>query len=157
MKQYTNELTPSVLSSFKKPCSTERLANADKEQRLLLKSRAEEMKDRSLMVIWHFSTTGTLTRNGGKIEKTSNSFTLEGGDEVNRAIVGDYAVYPDGTRVRIINGSGANTNGSGVSFALFGSQPDNGDVIVSPPQGYAPLRQSDNSLAMPADFLPAVL
>jgi len=33
MEQYTNELTPSVLASFKNPFSTEQLANADEEQR----------------------------------------------------------------------------------------------------------------------------
>jgi len=65
-----------------------------------------------------------------------------------------YAVYPDGTRARIISGSGSvNTNGSGVSFALVGSQLDNGDVIVSTPQDCALLCQLDNSPAMPADFL----
>ena len=119
------------------------------------------MKDRSLLAIWRFATTGALTQNGGKIEKTSanNLFTLEDGSEINRAMVGDYVVYPDGTRAKIINGSGSvNTNGSGVSFALVGSQLDNGDVIVSTPQDYALLCQLDNSPAMPADFLtPAAL
>ena len=157
MKQYTNELTSSVLASFKEPFSAEQLANADEEQRLIFKSHVEEMEDCSLVAIWRFATVGSLTRNGGKIEKASanDAFTLEDGSEVNRAMVGDYVVYPDGTRARIINGSGSvNTNGSGVSFALVGSQLDNGDVIVSTPQDYALLCQLDNSPAMPADFLP---
>jgi uncharacterized Zn-binding protein involved in type VI secretion len=156
MQQYTNELTPSVLGSFKNPFSPEQLANADEEQRQIYKSHVEEMKDISLVAIWRFATAGSLTRNGGKIEKASanDSFILEDGSEVNRAMVGDYVVYPDGTSARIINGSGSvNTNGSGVSFALVGSQLDNGDVIVSTPQDYALLCQLDNSPAMPADFL----
>ncbi|MEG5551579.1 hypothetical protein UXO11_18500 [Enterobacter wuhouensis] len=163
MQQYTNELTPSVLASFKNPFSPEQLANADEEQRQIFKSHVEEMKDRSLVAIWRFATAGSLTRNGGMIEKASanDSFTLEDGSEVNRAMVGDYVVYPDGTRAKIINGSGSgsvNTNGSGVSFALVGSQLDNGDVIVSTPQDYALLCQLDNSPSMPADFLtPAAL
>lgn len=161
MKQYTNELTPSVLASFKNPFSAEQLVNADEEQRQIFKSHVEEMKDRSLMAIWRFATTGALTQNGGKIEKASanDSFTLEDGSEVNRAMVGDYVVYPDGTRAKIINGSGSvNTNGSGVSYVLVGSQLDNGDVIVSTPQNYALLCQLDNSPAMPVDFLaPAAL
>jgi len=67
----------------------------------------------------------------------NDSFTLENGIKVNRAMVG---------RARIINGSGsASTNGSGVSFALVGSQLDNGDVIVSTPQDYPLLCQLDNS------------
>lgn len=119
------------------------------------------MEDRSLMAIWRFATAGSLTRNGGKIEKASanDSFTLDDGSEVNRAMVGDGVVDPDGTRAKIINGSGSvNTNGSGVSFTLVGSQLDNGDVIVSTPQDYALLWQLDNSPAMPADFLtPAAL
>ncbi|MBS0849866.1 PAAR domain-containing protein [Citrobacter sp. JGM124] len=159
MKQYTNELTPSVLALFKEPFSAEQLSGADEEQRQIFKSHAEEMKDRSLVAIWRFATAGSLTRNGGKIEKASasDSFTLEDGSEVNRAMVGDYVVYPDGTRARIINGSGsANTNGSGVSFALVGSQLDNGDVIVSTPQDCALLCQPGNSPAMPADFLAPV-
>ncbi|ELC3722917.1 hypothetical protein RJE73_004096 [Salmonella enterica] len=107
MKQYTNELTPPALASFKNPFSAEQLANADDEQRQIFKSHVEEMKDRSLLTIWRFATTGALTQNGGKIEKASanDSFTLEDGSEVNRAIVGDYVVYPDGTRAKIINGS----------------------------------------------------
>jgi uncharacterized Zn-binding protein involved in type VI secretion len=161
MKQYTNELTPSVLASFKDPFSPEQLANADEEQRQIFKSHVEEMKDRSLVAIWRFATAGSLTRSGGRIEKASanDSFTLEDGSEVNLAMVGDYVVYPDGTHARIINGSGSvNTNGNGVSFALVGSQLDNGDVIVSTPQNYALLCQLDNSPAMPADFLaPAAL
>ncbi|ENE6993395.1 hypothetical protein ABNV85_004175 [Salmonella enterica] len=107
MKQYTNELTPPMLASFKNPFSAEQLANADDEQRQIFKSHVEEMKDRSLLAIWRFATTGALTQNGGKIEKASanDSFTLEDGSEVNRAMVGDYVVYPDGTRAKIINGS----------------------------------------------------
>jgi len=105
--------------------------------------------------------TGALTRNGGKIEKASanDSFTLKDGSEANRAMVGDYVFYPDGIRAKIINGSGSvNTNGSGVSYALVGSQLDNGNVIVSIPQDYALLCQLDNSPAMSADFLtPAAL
>ncbi|SUG31624.1 Uncharacterised protein [Salmonella enterica subsp. arizonae] len=87
--------------------SAEQLANADDEQRQIFKSHVEEMKDRSLLAIWRFATTGALTQNGGKIEKASanDSFTLEDGSEVNRAMVGDYVVYPDGTRAKIINGS----------------------------------------------------
>lgn len=161
MQQYTNELTPSVLTSFKNPFSPDQLANADEEQRQIFKSPVEEMKDRSLVAIWRFATAGSLTQNGGKIEKVSanDSFTLEDGSEVNRAMVGDYVIYANGTRARIINGSGSvNTNGNGVSYALVGSQLDNGDVIVSTPQDYALLCQLDNSPAMPADFLtPAAL
>lgn len=158
-QQYTNELTPSVLASFKNPFSAEQLANADEEQRQIFKSHVEEMKDLSLMAIWRFATAGSLTRNGGKIEKASanDSFTLEDGNEVNRAMVGDYVVYPDGKRARIINGSGsAATNGNGVSFALVGSQLDNGDVIISTPQDFALLCQLENSPTMPADFLAPV-
>lgn len=156
MNQYSNELTPSVLASFKDPFSEEQLANADEEQRQIFKSHIEEMKDRSLMAIWRFATTGALTRNDGKIEKASanDSFILEDGSEVNRAMVGDYVVYPNGTRAKIINGSGSvNTNDSGVSFALVGSKLDNGDMIISTPQDSAFLYLLDNSPAMPADFL----
>ncbi|HBR2800908.1 TPA: PAAR domain-containing protein [Klebsiella pneumoniae] len=160
MKQYTNELTPSVLTSFKNPFSPAQLANADEEQRQIFKSHVEEMKDRSLVAIWRFATAGSLTQNGGKIEKASanDSFTLEDGSEVNRAMVGDYVIYPDGTCARIINGSGSVNTNNGVSYALVGSQLDNGDVIVSTPQDYALLCLLDNSPAMPADFLtPAAL
>ena len=161
MRQYTNGLIPSVLASFKNPFSTEQLANAGEEQRQIFISHVEEMKDRSLMAIWRFATTGALARNRGKIEKASanDSLTLEDGSEVNRAMAEDYVIYPDGKRERIINGSGSvNTNGRGVSYALVGSQPDNGDAIVNTPQDYALLYQLDNSPAMPADFLtPAAL
>lgn len=159
MQQYTNEITSSVIALFKNPFSAERLASADDEQRQIFNSHVEEMKDRSLVEIWRFATAGSLTRNGGKIEQASanDSFTLEDGSKVNRAMVGDYVVYPDGTRTRIISGSGsAATNGNGVSFALVGSQLDNGDVIISTPQDFALLCQLGNSPAMPADFLTPV-
>ncbi|WP_253382164.1 hypothetical protein [unidentified bacterial endosymbiont] len=60
------------------------------------------------MAIWRFATTGAFTQNGGKIENASanDSFTLEDGSEANRARVGDYVVYPDGTGAKIINGQG---------------------------------------------------
>ena len=156
MKQYTNELTPPVHASFKNPFSAEQLANADDEQRQIFKSHVEEMKDRSLLAIWRFATTGALTQNGGKIAKASanDSFTLEDGREVSRAMVGDYVVYPDGTCAKIINGSvSVSTNGNDVSYALVGSQLDTGNVIISTPQDYALLCQLDNSPAMQVDFL----
>ncbi|MCG0457016.1 hypothetical protein L6R44_13095 [Enterobacter cloacae complex sp. ECC445] len=161
MQQYTNEITPSLIASHKNPFPAERWANANETERQIFESHVEEMKERSLVAIWRFATTGALTRDGGRIEQASanDTFTLEDGSEVSRAMVGDYVVYPDGTRAKIINGSGSvNTSGNGVSFALVGSQLDNGDVIVSTPQDYALLCQLDNSPAMPADFLaPAAL
>ncbi len=156
MKQYSNELTASVLDSFDNPFSAEQLANADEEQRQIFKSHIEEMKGRDLMAIWRFATTGALTRNGGRVEKASSndSFILEDGSEVNRAMVGDYVVYPNGTRAKIISGSGSvSTNENGVSFALVGSRLDNGDMIISTPQDDDFLCLLDNSPAMPADFL----
>lgn len=159
MQQYTNEITPSLIALFKNPFPAERWANADEEECQFLEAHAEEMKDRSLLAIWRFATTGSSTRDGGKIEHASanETFTLDDGSKVSRAMVGDDVVYPNGTRARIISGSGfASTNGKGVSYALVGSLLDNGDVIVSTPQDLALLCQWDNSPAMPVDFLTPV-
>lgn len=159
MQKYTNEITTSVIALFKNPYSVEQLANADDEQRQIFESHVEEMKDRSLVEIWRFATAGSLTLNGGKIEHASanDSLTLKDGSEVSRAMVGDDVVYPDGTRAKIISGSGSvATNGDGVSFALVGSLLENGDVIISTPQDFALLCQLDNSTAMPANFLTPV-
>ena len=159
MKQYTNELTSSVITILKNPFRVEQLANTDEEQRQIFKSHVEEMKDRSLLAIWRLPLLERSPKTVGRLRAPAPTiFTLEDGSEVNRAMVGDNGVYPDGIRVGIINGSGSvNTNGGGVSFALVGSQPDNGDVIVSTPRDYALLYQLDNSPAMAADFLVSVV
>jgi len=159
MRQYTNEITSTLIATHKNPFPAERWANADAEDRQFLESHIEEMKERSLVEIWRFATTGALTRDGGRVEQGSanDAFTLADGSKVSRAMVGDYVIYPDGTRARITSGSGTvATDGNGLSYALVGSQLDNKDVIVSTPQDFALLCQLDNSPAMPANFLTPV-
>jgi len=158
MKQYTNEITSTLINTLKNPFPAERWANADAEELHALNSCVEEMKDRSLLQIWRFATTGAVTRDGGIIEhgSASDTFTLSDGIKVSRAMVGDYVVYPDATRARIVSGSGSVNTCGGISYALVGSLLDNGDVIVSTPQDLAFLCQWDNSPAMPVDFLTPV-
>lgn len=159
MQQHTNEITPELINALKNPAPPGGWDNADAEQRQLFKSHAEEMKPRTLLAIWRFATEGSVSRQGGKIEQGSANalLMLSDGSRVRKAMVGDYVVYPDGTRSRIISGSGfAATNGNGTSYALVGSQLDNGDEIVSTPQDMSILSQWDNSSAMPDDFLTVI-
>lgn len=158
MQQYTNEITSDLSDSLKNPFPAERWANVEAEELKVLHSHVEEMKARSLLEIWRFATTGALTRDGGKIERasTNDSFILSDGTKGSHAMVGDYVIYPDVTRARIVSGSGSVATCNGVSYALVGSLLDNGDVIVSTPQDLTLLCQWDNSPAMPADFLAPV-
>lgn len=156
-KQYTNEITPSLIAILKTPYA-ERPADTELQQ--IFSAHTEAMKERTLLGIWRFAVKGAVTHQGGKIEHASGegSLPLINGKSLRQALVGDYVVYPDGHRARIISGSGFTAPGcNGVSFALVGSHLDNGDVIVSTPQDVSALMLWDNSPALPADFLvPAV-
>jgi len=158
-KQYTNEITGELIARIKAPYTAQEMARMDENRRAVIEAHLLDMAARTLISIWRFATEGALSRNGGRIEHGSRHFTfpLSEGRKANKALVGDEVVYPDGSRARIISGSGyAATDGGGVAFALVGSQLDNGDEIISTPQNIALLCQWDNSPAMPDDFLIAV-
>lgn len=155
-KQYTNEITCELIAQMKVPYTVSEMAGMDDERRPLFEEYIREMAPRTLEAIWRFATNGALSRRGGQIEQGSanDEFHLPDGRILNQAMVGDYVIYPDGSRALIISGTGyAVTDGNGISFALVGSKLDNGDEIISTPLPDVLLDQWDNSKPLPDDFL----
>lgn len=159
-KQYTNELSAELLASMDiSPFSSEDLAAMTEGSREQIEVQEEWVRQHPVNALWRFATERSLTRLGGVIENASSpaAFRLDDGSEIRKALVGDCALYPDGSRARIISGAGdAATHSNGVSFALVGSVLDNGDEIVSTPQSMAMLVSRDR-VPMPDNFLVPVL
>lgn len=87
---------------------------------------------------------------GGEIRAVFSESATVGGYFI--AQVGDKVVYPDGSEAMIISGTGVAHMVDGIPVAIVGSELDNGDEIVSTPQGSRLfcLREGD---ARPEGFL----
>lgn len=132
-QQYTNELTTDLLERLRQPHFTDEfLADVDPQARQLLLAEMESVLRRPVLRIFRGATAGSLTRDGGVIREASGKSTLSG---YYAARVGDKAVYTDGREATIICGAGKARMMQGKSMALVGSMLDNGDVIISTPQG----------------------
>ncbi|MCT4708724.1 hypothetical protein MUA04_00505 [Enterobacteriaceae bacterium H11S18] len=152
MKQYTNELTTEMLAAFdQSPFTTEQLAEMNEEARNLIAERNTYNLTHPVTAAYLIATEGSLTRDGGTVisEYNGQQIELENGTLVNVSIVGDEVRYPDGTTAKITTGVG---NTSGKSAALVGSLLDNGDEIISSPQGSV-RRAVRAGETLPANFL----
>lgn len=137
MRQYTNNITPDIIRSLKNLLPESELENFSGEE---WKPVLEEIRKREktpVRAIYRHATAGALTRNGGMVYKASgrNYFLIEDGTELQLALVGDEVVYPNGDTAKIVSGTGELLKSGDRSLALVGSLLDNGDVIVSTPQG----------------------
>ncbi|MEB6479834.1 PAAR domain-containing protein [Acinetobacter vivianii] len=74
---------------------------------------------------------GSKTKNGGLIHASSDSYSIKG---VCLALVGDNAIYIDGSTSKIISGAGSALTIYGKSAALVGSLLENGDEIIDSPE-----------------------
>ena len=74
------------------------------------------------------ATHGSKTRNGGLIKATINKSIKAQGHLI--AVVGDEAIYEDGTTSKIISGAGEAGSIEGHDIALVGSRLENGDEII---------------------------
>ena len=74
------------------------------------------------------ATHGSKTKNGGLIRATLNQKIKAQGHLI--AVVGDEAIYEDGTTSKIISGAGEAGAIEGRDIALVGSRLENGDEIV---------------------------
>ena len=127
MKQYSNELTAEMLAAFDhSPFTTEQLAAINEDARSLIAERNAYNLAHPVTAAYLVATEGSITRDGGIV------FSEYNGTLVNVSVVGDEVRYPNGTTAKITNGVG---NTSGKSAALVGSSLDNGDEIISSPQG----------------------
>ncbi len=124
--------------------------------REIVEAQEAFMREHPVVAIYRIAVDGALTRRGGVVRAAWNGseIELEGGQKVNIALVGDEVVYPDGTTVRIVTGSGSKFKKGEQSIALVGSRLSNGDVIISTPQAGSMLNEL-KGLPVDADFLPA--
>ncbi|USA52334.1 PAAR domain-containing protein [Acinetobacter sp. C32I] len=74
------------------------------------------------------ATHGSKTKNGGLIRATINQKIKAQGHLL--AVVGDEAIYEDGTTSKIISGAGEAGSIEGYDIALVGSRLENGDEII---------------------------
>lgn len=92
---------------------------------------------------------GSKTKHGGLIRASTVSFKVKG---ISFAVVGDEAIYADGSTAKIISGAGEALTVCGHSAALVGSHLDNGDEIVDSSDTSLVLRLYHDQLA-PKGFL----
>lgn len=132
MQQYTNELTTEIIQSCAQPPYTpEEIATFDESVQQEALEMVTRLTIHPVKYMFRIATVGSLTRNGGVLQKASGKSTV-GGFQVAR--VGDKVVYADGSEATIISGAGKARVMQGASAALVGSMLDNGDEIISTPQ-----------------------
>ncbi len=135
MKQYSNDLTPEMLVAFdQSPFTDEQLAGMNDEACSLIEKQNAYNLAHPVTATYLIATEGSLTRDGGTVfsEYSGQQIEAEHGKWLNVSRVGDEVRYPDGTTAKISTGVGKT---SGDSAALVGSALDNGDEIISSPQG----------------------
>ncbi|GEA68388.1 hypothetical protein PA3_25460 [Acinetobacter pittii] len=79
---------------------------------------------------YYIAVNGAKTKNGGLIRASGHHSKLKG---ISLALVGDEAIYADGTTAKIITGAGEALTIEGQSVALIGSYLDNNDEIIDSP------------------------
>lgn len=135
MKQYTHDLTPEILAAFDQPPFTaEQLAEMNDVTRSLIEKQNAYNLAHPVTASYLIATEGSLTRDGGTVfsEYSGQQIETEQGKWRSVSRVGDEVRYPDGTTAKISTGAGKTSGGSA---ALVGSALDNGDEIISCPQG----------------------
>ena len=73
---------------------------------------------------------GAKTRDGGLIRASTDTYKVKG---ISLALVGDEAIYADGSTAKIISGAGNAIIVHDRSAALVGSPLENGDEIIDSP------------------------
>ena len=133
-RQYTNELSPEVLTSMdQSPFTTEQLAGMNDETRALISEQQEYCRQHPVNTIYRIAVEGSLTKDGGtvRVVYNGNQIELSDGRKVNVALVGDDVVYPDGRTTKIITGAGKISEVNGRGVALVNSRLDNGNEMIS--------------------------
>lgn len=151
---YTNEASSEFLSTLdKSPFTDRQLAEFSEEAVALIRQQQVHRKAHPAVAIFRLATDGSETRDGGVIQQgtTSLEITLENGQCVRVARVGDCAKYPDGSTAQIMTGAGQDND----HLALVGSLLSNGDQIINTPQAIGMFVLHDG-ISMKDDFLPAV-
>lgn len=140
-QQYSNELTPAIVAELAmSPFTAEEIAAMDDGARAIIAEGKELERKHSINAIWRIATVGSITRRGGIVApvERESKLLLENGRYASTATIATSA------------GATSMCNGAGV--ALVGSVLDNGDEIISTPQGHTYLVTREG-IAPGADFL----
>ncbi|MEQ1420285.1 PAAR domain-containing protein [Acinetobacter indicus] len=73
---------------------------------------------------------GAKTKKGGLVRASTNTYQVKG---ISLALVGDEAIFADGSTAKIISGAGHAITVHNRSAALIGSPLENGDEIIDSP------------------------
>ena len=161
-RQYNNELTTELLATLNQSSfTTQELAGMDDEVRAQVAEQELSRRQHPIIAIYRPAVAGCLTRNGG----TGDEFNLYSGEgrKIRRKngvwasvlTEGCMVSYPDGSRARIVSSAGSRNRYNVRGVALVGSILDNGDEIISTPQGSSIMivregvPQSDDFLVIP--------
>ncbi|WP_078821876.1 hypothetical protein [Pseudomonas synxantha] len=151
---YTNQVSPEFLRNLDKFPFTERqLASFEEQALAIVNQQRSYAKAHPPIAIYRVVTAGSQTRNGGVIQHATApmEFTLDNGEQVRAAQKGDYVVYSDGSKAKIITASGEGNS----HVALVGSHLSNGDEIINTPQSGL-LCIARQGVALADDFLPVI-
>ena len=153
--QFTNELNQELLDVINTPPFTaEQLAEMDESARAVVEEQAAFARQHPVIAIYRLAVPGSLTARGGKVTKASSTgkVTLENGTEAAFALEQDEVTYADGSTAKIVTSAGQQFCEGNRGFALVGSMLDNGDKIISTPQGSCYL-VARKDVPMAEDFL----
>ena len=132
MKQYIDELTEEIIKSCAQPpFAPAEIATFDESTQLEVLNLTMRLATCPVKLIFRIATVGSLSRNGGIIQKVSGNSTA---GSLRVALVGDKVVYADGSKATTISDAGKARDMQGASAALVGNMLDNGDEIISTPQ-----------------------
>lgn len=92
---------------------------------------------------------GAKTKKGGLIRASTNTYKIKG---IALALVGDEAIYADGSTAKITSGAGSAITVHNRSAALIGSPLENGDEIIDSPITSHVLRLYHDA-PLPKDFM----
>ncbi|MCK3838923.1 MULTISPECIES: hypothetical protein [Pseudomonas] len=151
---YTNELSAEVLRTLDKaPFTEQQLAGFNEQALAIVNQQQAYTKSHPPIAIYRAATGGSQTRSGGVIQQATIEceITLDNGQQVRVAQIGDIAVYADGSTAQIVTDAGQGDS----HWALVGSRLSNGDEIIDTPQGLG-LFVAREGVPMPDDFLPSI-
>lgn len=149
---YNNEISPERLKELNKPYfSEEQIKSFDAEVTEFIRRNQTERLENPAIAIRLFASEGSQSKRGGVIKKGTSSLivTIESGEELAIARIGDPVEYPDGSVAYIKTGAGKAFS----NLALVGSRLDNGDEIINSRQNIGHINILKNS-PPESDFLP---
>jgi hypothetical protein len=158
-RQYDNELTLELLARLNQSSfAAEELAEMDDEVCALVAKQEASRRQHPIIAIYRPAVAGCLTRNGGTGDEFNpdsgegRKIRLKNGVWASILTEGCTVSYPDGSRARIVSSAGSRNRLNGQGVALVGSILDNGDEIISTPQGSSIMIVREG-MPMPGDFL----